>query len=142
MHLRHTPCHADVSLPQLAASATAGFTGAEVSACCQEAALAALREHLHQRADRDRAAELKPAAATAAAGGVAAPAAAETRDQRGCYGGDERGEGGGGDGGPGSGGPVVCMRHLLAAARQTSPLLADPSAAARYAEDFMSKRDN
>jgi SpoVK/Ycf46/Vps4 family AAA+-type ATPase len=41
IHLRHMPCEADVSPTQLA-ERTVNYTGADISAVCQEAAMAAL----------------------------------------------------------------------------------------------------
>ena len=116
VHLRSTPCHDDVSLSELATNATAGFTGAEVSACCQEAAFAALREHFQRKEEQEE---------------VVMAADDSNKEEHG--GGESEGDSKEADS---SGGPVVCMRHLLAAASRTSPLLADPLAAARYADDF------
>eukprot|EP00850_Spirogloea_muscicola_P018256 SM000165S02217 [mRNA] locus=s165:195225:200869:+ [translate_table: standard] len=45
IHLRWTPCHADVQLVELVAE-TEGYTGADIAAVCREAALAALEETL------------------------------------------------------------------------------------------------
>jgi SpoVK/Ycf46/Vps4 family AAA+-type ATPase len=120
VHLRSTPCHADVSLSELATNATAGFTGAEVSACCQEAAFAALREHFQQKGEKG---EMEPA--------LTADSGHKKHKERSDGANKVNGEDS-----DGSEGPVVCMRHLLAAASRTAPLLADPVAAARYADDF------
>lgn len=48
VHTRAMPLAPDVSL-ELLAQQTTGFTGADIAACCQDAALAALEEDINAR---------------------------------------------------------------------------------------------
>ena len=102
VHLGRLPLAPDVDLAALA-DATARFTGAEIEACCRDAALAALREAI---------------------------------DSGACHTDDHNNVGHADGGAPAmavsAAAVVVSMRQLMQAVGRASPLLRNPTAAARF----------